>query len=77
MTKAQFDAKINELLVDTKHALKEQAKGLLSTGAVDMESADDNFILPKLVWAASLIRLAEGMAIDKAFLNKARKLARY
>lgn len=58
MTKKQFDAKLNWFVKDSALFLKAFAQEALKSGAVDLKSAPDNYLLPKDVLVAGLLRLA-------------------
>jgi hypothetical protein len=52
MTKEQFLSKVEELLPDLNELIREKAQTLLNSGAVDLESYSDNFLLPKIFISA-------------------------
>lgn len=58
MTKKQFDAKLNWFVKDSAAFLKAFGQQALKSGAVDLKSAPNDYVLPKDVLVAGLLRLA-------------------
>lgn len=57
-TLEQILGRIDELFLDVYPSLQKELKQLIRSGAVDLESADDNFRLPKILLSAALLRVA-------------------
>lgn len=57
-TYEQIVDRVSELFVDIEASVRKELKSLVSSGAVDLESADDNFRLPKILLSAALLRVA-------------------
>lgn len=49
MTKEQFWQKFNELKVGASEGINKRAAHILNSGAIDLESGDDNYLLPRIV----------------------------
>ena len=59
MTKTQFENKIKEMMKDViKETLKECTR-LFESGAVDTESYENNFSLPKIILAVALEKMSD------------------
>jgi len=54
----QLTMKIDELLKDARAEVHKEVRLLVSSGAVSLDDADDNYRLPKLLYIAALKRLA-------------------
>ena len=52
MTELQFLDKIKEMLPDLNRLILEKAKKVFSSGAVDTESYENNYLLPKIFLCA-------------------------
>jgi hypothetical protein len=52
MTREQFLNKVKEMLPDMNLMLLEKAEEVLLTGAFDLESYEDNYLLPKIFLSA-------------------------
>jgi hypothetical protein len=61
-TREQIMAKIDDLLADARTAVHKEAQLLLTSGAVDIDEAEDDYRLPKLLYSAALTRLADSYA---------------
>jgi hypothetical protein len=62
MTYAQFSDKINELLAGDagiQEVIKDACMKLTKAGCLDLDSAEDNYLLPKQVLCAVLKELAK------------------
>ena len=57
MNKVDVLVKIREMIRDDEDWLVKEAKRLLDSGAVDVESYPNNFSLPKILYAVSLKNL--------------------
>jgi hypothetical protein len=57
ITEEQFIEMVSELMDTTKADALEKAKSLYRSGAIDPESYDDNFILPKIFMTAYADRI--------------------
>jgi len=72
-TPEQIYSKIDALLQDARAEVQKEVRLLLLDGAVDLDDADDNYRLPKLLYVAALHRLAASYAprnqADKALLK--------
>jgi hypothetical protein len=72
-TYEQITMKIDELLKDARSEVLKEVRHLVSSGAVSLEEADDNYRLPKLLYIAALRRLAASYeprnSTDKKLLN--------
>jgi len=78
MTEAQFMVKYQELMPRVIEGLQNKAKELVASGAVDIESYEDNFLLPKIILAASLTDEAyQWTPPDKGGKAIVRKLAHF
>ena len=47
-TKVQFEEKVDSMLPDLTQDIREEATRLFSSGALDTEAYDDDYILPKI-----------------------------
>lgn len=54
ITKKQVEQKTDELIRDLSKVLKGRVDYLLHSGAIDLESYEDNFYLPKIIINAVL-----------------------
>ena len=52
MTEEKFFEKLNEMLPDVQRVILQKAKKVFSSGAVDTESYEDNYLLPKIFLSA-------------------------
>ena len=52
MTEKQFLEKVNEMLPDLNQLILEKAKKVFSSGAIDTEEYDNNYLLPKIFLCA-------------------------
>jgi hypothetical protein len=81
MTKEQFIAKYNEMVdKEVTKYLAHKAESLAASGAIDWESYDDNYLLPKLALSVALKSLAdEFVPLDftKKLRDDARNFAQY
>jgi hypothetical protein len=57
-TREQIITKIDALLKDARAEVQKEVQMLLDSGAVDLDDAEDNYRLPKLLYIAALQRLA-------------------
>lgn len=48
MTREQFLEKVEEIIPDIADLIREKANTVLESGAIDLESWEDNYLLPKL-----------------------------
>lgn len=58
-TKNQFLEKLEEVLEKTRANIRAKAEHLFNSGAVDPESYEDNYVLPKIILCACLLEQAE------------------
>ena len=49
MTKKQYNQKVNELITRTAKEMREKAKALLATNAIELSAWDKDYRLPKAV----------------------------
>lgn len=54
ITKEQAEQKANELIDNSATYMKELVKKALSSGALDLNKYEDNFVLPKIIVHAAL-----------------------
>jgi len=52
MNKEQFLSKVNEMIPDMNEWIIKKAESIVASGAVDLESYDDNYLLPKIFMSA-------------------------
>ena len=57
-TLGQVISKVDELLQDVRAEVQKEVRLLVSSGAVNLDEADDNYRVPKLLYIAALKRLA-------------------
>ena len=57
-TREQVISKVDALLKDVRAEVQQEVRRLLSSGAVNVDEADDNYRVPKLLYIAALKRLA-------------------
>lgn len=67
MNKKDFDEKFNELLKQCNKACKKRAGEILKSGAVDLESAENDYSLPRTVLVDCLISSA---GVQKHYLGR-------
>lgn len=48
MTRDQFLEKVEEIIPDITELIREKAKIMLTSGSIELEDYEDNYILPKL-----------------------------
>jgi len=58
VNKKDFDEKFNELLKQCNKACKQRAEEILKSGTVDLESAENDYALPRTVLVDCLISSA-------------------
>lgn len=58
MTREQFEARIDELIADAPDWLRKECIRLVTSGAVHLESAENNFRLPKNIFVVALENLS-------------------
>jgi len=54
MTKAQFNEKLHVMKKEMNQEIEKECLRLLNSGAVDIGSYDDDYLLPKLILCAAL-----------------------
>ena len=59
ITKAQVKEKVMGMVKDLPSFFSKKVDKILSSGAVDLESYDDNFMLPKIIMVAIASELAD------------------
>lgn len=67
MNRKDFDEKFNELLKQCNKACKQRAEEILRSGAVDLESAENDYALPRTVLIDCLISSA---GVQKHYLGR-------
>uniref|UniRef100_A0A6H2A1V6 Uncharacterized protein n=1 Tax=viral metagenome TaxID=1070528 RepID=A0A6H2A1V6_9ZZZZ len=70
MTKAQFLEKFEDILGNALKDIRATAERLFDSGAVDRESYEDDYLLPKIILTASLVDAADSW---RPFDKKARR----
>ena len=58
MTKAQLRKKIKELIRKGKPEVDRMLEKAINSGAIDIEGAEDNYLLPKIILSALYSELA-------------------
>lgn len=72
MDRKVLESRVLELIDDTSATMKHKVKKVLDSGAIDIDSADDNYVLPKIILRA-LLKDAEfsiGSPIGKERMTK-------
>lgn len=72
MDREVLESRVLELIDDTSATMKLKVKKVLDSGAIDIDSADDNYVLPKIILRA-LLKDAEfsiGSPIGKERMTK-------
>jgi hypothetical protein len=59
MVKADFDAKIDELLTKTLISTKKECERLFASGGIEPSYFKDDYVLPKIILAVALKTQAE------------------
>lgn len=75
MNKKDFEKKVDELVAMISTELKEKCMKLYSSGGIDPEGFDNDFILPKIVLYAALPDIRDSRKpLSVTHLNMAKKL---
>lgn len=78
MDKKCFQDKIKSMEQDTINFIRKESDRLFDCGAIDTESYEDNFILPKIVLTVALENLTKQIALpDNKEYKKEIKNLRY
>ena len=78
MKKSEAKKKINELLKELKPHLKKECERLLNSGGIDVEKAENNYALPKIILHIALENQArQYRPFTKEYLKEAKNLRHY
>lgn len=80
MTHTQAMRKIRSMLPEVREQIIIEAERLLKSGGVDLESYDDNFVLPKIVLVAAMHKASRQwspLSWDKASQKTLKNLSHF
>ena len=76
----QYDVitKIKEMLPDVTNGIIKRSENILSSGALNLEAYEDNYVLPKIIMTACLHDIAEAYEpFNKADAKTVRNLRNF